>query len=328
MDLEHLNIGKWWLTTDQKWFWGFGLLCRHTANPLTTSGSHKSCVTGKPGRALPEGTPNNVCFGFWFLVCYTVTQLALQLQQEPIQVVRSNRVARKRLTESSSTPAMDLGHKNVVLKWCICMLVAVVDLGIVIIIIIINCIIIIIYFFLLLFFPPFSLFFSFFGVHQKCIWVEMDVLWGRCSILCKMYERGEEVVREWFWQQGAIKSAEVEFSNSQLLTQRLGWCGHKSEWEEESADLESMYSPKFPPFSLTWTGNVWPHPPCHPSACWSVFHAFEVRACTAPTISTIVRVETRLLSVVLEGLCMHLCALDAGVVCGCEVGCEILSDGW
>ena len=59
-------------------------------------------------------------------------------------MVRSNRVARKRLTESSSTPAMDLGHKNVVLKWCICMLVAVVDLGIVIIIIIINCIIIII----------------------------------------------------------------------------------------------------------------------------------------------------------------------------------------
>jgi len=45
---------------------------------------------------------------FWFLVCYAAAQLATQLQ-----VVRSNKVARKRLTESNGTPAMDLGHKNV-----------------------------------------------------------------------------------------------------------------------------------------------------------------------------------------------------------------------
>jgi len=59
-----------------------------------------------------------------------------------------------------------------------------------------------------------------------------------------------------------------------------------------------------------------------------LFYACEVRACTAPIISTTVRVETRLLSVVLEGLCVHLCARDAGVVCACEVGCEIWSDRW
>ena len=47
-------------------------------------------------------------FGFWFLVCYAVTQLALQLPQERRQVVRSNKVAWKRLTESNGTPAMDL----------------------------------------------------------------------------------------------------------------------------------------------------------------------------------------------------------------------------
>ena len=31
--------------------------------------------------------------------------------------------ARKRLTESNGTPAMDFGHMNVVLKWCICILI-------------------------------------------------------------------------------------------------------------------------------------------------------------------------------------------------------------
>jgi len=33
-------------------------------------------------------------WGFWFLVCYATTQLAIQVQQERIQVVRSNKVAR------------------------------------------------------------------------------------------------------------------------------------------------------------------------------------------------------------------------------------------
>jgi len=55
-------------------------------------------------------------FGFWFLVCYAATQLATQLQQRCIQVVCSNKKARKRLTESNGTPAMELGHMNVVLK--------------------------------------------------------------------------------------------------------------------------------------------------------------------------------------------------------------------
>jgi len=57
-------------------------------------------------------------FFFWFLVCYAAIQLATQLQQRCIQVVRSNKEARKRLTrtESNGTPAMDLGHMNVILK--------------------------------------------------------------------------------------------------------------------------------------------------------------------------------------------------------------------
>jgi len=51
--------------------------------------------------------------GFWFWVCYADTQLATQLHQRCIQMVRSNKVARKRLTKSNGTPAIDLGHQNV-----------------------------------------------------------------------------------------------------------------------------------------------------------------------------------------------------------------------
>jgi len=54
-----------------------------------------------------------IVFGFWFVV---PPQLAIQVQQERIQVVRSNRVARKRPAKSNGTPAMDLGHEQLVLK--------------------------------------------------------------------------------------------------------------------------------------------------------------------------------------------------------------------
>jgi len=52
-------------------------------------------------------------FPFWFLVCYAATQLATPLQQRRIQVVRSNKVARKRLTESNGTPAIDFGCEEI-----------------------------------------------------------------------------------------------------------------------------------------------------------------------------------------------------------------------
>ena len=48
---------------------------------------------------------------FWFLVCYAATQLATQLKQRCLQLVCSNKEARKRLTESNCTSAMDLVQK-------------------------------------------------------------------------------------------------------------------------------------------------------------------------------------------------------------------------
>jgi len=52
---------------------------------------------------------------FWFLICYAATQLSTQLRQRCIQVVRSNKEARKRLpvTESNGTPAMDFGREEI-----------------------------------------------------------------------------------------------------------------------------------------------------------------------------------------------------------------------
>ena len=79
---------------------------------IERNGSHKR--SRNYSRELRERTP--LPFGFWFLVCYVTRQLANQLHQTRIQVVRSNKVAGKCLTESNDTPAMDLGHMNVVLK--------------------------------------------------------------------------------------------------------------------------------------------------------------------------------------------------------------------
>ena len=51
-------------------------------------------------------------FSFWFAMP-PGTHLAIQLPQERIQVVRSNRVAWKRQAESNGTPAMDLGFEDI-----------------------------------------------------------------------------------------------------------------------------------------------------------------------------------------------------------------------
>jgi len=54
----------------------------------------------------------------WFLVFGLLYHHIVinKLRQRCIQVVCSNKEARKRLTESNDTPAMDLGPMNVVLK--------------------------------------------------------------------------------------------------------------------------------------------------------------------------------------------------------------------
>ena len=73
---------------------------------------------GGPWGVLPVWLPchrSQTCLfgiGSWFLVCNATTQLALELQQERIQVVRSNKVVRRLPTESNGTPAMELGFED------------------------------------------------------------------------------------------------------------------------------------------------------------------------------------------------------------------------
>jgi len=75
------------------------------------------------------------------------------------------------------------------------MLVVDLGTGMVIITIIANCMFLLVFFLHDFFFPSFSFFWEF----NKCVCrsrVEMDVLWGRCSVPCRMYKGGKEVVRE------------------------------------------------------------------------------------------------------------------------------------
>ena len=96
--------------------WGVATRCEDLAPGTVDSGATPECHLCRPF-TYGEGV---FAFGFWFLACYATTPLALQFHQERIQVVRSNRVARKR---PEGTRAMDLGNMNVVSKFIyICML--------------------------------------------------------------------------------------------------------------------------------------------------------------------------------------------------------------
>jgi len=83
----------------QKWVWDSGL----KIGPATGA--------TQPPTVLPHPW-------FLFLFCSAATQLALQVHQEWLQVICSNKETQN-LTVSNSTAAMDLGHMNAVLKWCI-----------------------------------------------------------------------------------------------------------------------------------------------------------------------------------------------------------------
>jgi len=72
-----------------------------------------ACAVGGTTLQSAANLVHCLVFGIWFLVCYAATQLAIQLHQERIQVVRSNRVVLKRPAESNGTPAMDLGFEDI-----------------------------------------------------------------------------------------------------------------------------------------------------------------------------------------------------------------------
>ena len=69
----------------------------------------------------------SLAFGLFGLVCYAAIQLALQLRQERIQVVRSTKVVRRIPTKSNGTPAKDLGHKLIFGFWFVILKVFIKD---------------------------------------------------------------------------------------------------------------------------------------------------------------------------------------------------------
>jgi len=87
----------------------------------------------------------------------------------------------------------------------------------------------------------------------------MDLLWRRCSVLCRMYERGKEVVREWLWQPGLSRAPRLGFQTPTVPTQQLSRYGYCSKKEEESAgfknDLAEVSSPPH------WHGQMMSDPP-------------------------------------------------------------------
>jgi len=93
-------------------------ILRYTFSDTTNVKYTLSCT--RPSKIIANGigVPHHICL----LLCYAATRLALQLRQERSQVACSNKKAQRRLTEPNGTPAMDLGHMNIVWSECICML--------------------------------------------------------------------------------------------------------------------------------------------------------------------------------------------------------------
>jgi len=131
--------------------------------------------------------------GFWFWVCYAATQLALQLHQEHIQVLRSNRVARKRPAESNGAPAMDLGHMNVVLKWCVCSGGGLWNCNYYYC----NCYCYSCHYCFFVLFPPFLLSFFFFFCFLKFIKCVYGLRWMCSGGGVAYYVTGTNVVKKW-----------------------------------------------------------------------------------------------------------------------------------
>ena len=147
-----------------------------------------------------------------------------------------------------------------------------------------------------------------------CICVEIDVFWRRCSVLCRMYERGKEVVREWLWQSGLSRALSLDFKLlSAHATVRLE---QTRIWERRRVGRLCTRQ-GLPPPSLTRNGVVSHPPPCHPSACglsdppppchWGpcVFRAAHLHRCWGCNSLTQRGLGT---SVVLEGPCVLLSA--------------------
>jgi len=87
------TMSRWATVRTVSWVLSDWLSFQHRA-PRKKERNRKKEETSE--RDKERKKERGIVFGFWFLGCYAATQIALQLHQERIQVVRSNREAWKR----------------------------------------------------------------------------------------------------------------------------------------------------------------------------------------------------------------------------------------
>ena len=90
------------------------------------------------------------------------------------------------------------------------------------------------------------------------MWVEMNVLWWNCSVLCRMYERGKEVIREWLWQPGLSRAPRLVFfklrsSNETSSSYAFSQCNHLLWERRRDGRLQKHVRRGLPPH---WDRNV------------------------------------------------------------------------
>jgi len=132
-----------------------------------------------------------------------------------------------------------------------------------------------------------------------CMWVEMDVLWGNCSVLCRMYGRGKVVVREWLCQPGLSRAPRLGFQTPKFKRDIQHVMPSVnvitfSEREEESADFKNMDSPRSPPSLIDMHTCCLPLHPVSPERVWSFWppppRGTRAHACQSFTCLSSVRV--------------------------------------
>jgi len=159
------------------------------------------------------------------------------------------------------------------------------------------------------------------------MWVEMAVLWWNCSVLCRMWERGKEVVREWLWQPGLSRALRLVKLDAETCLLQKKWGILTRLWERRGAGrLQKDAFPGAPP-PPHWRGQVSrlcdPPPrvtrarvvclPCVWGSCMN--HALHLQcrwgwnACSHAGL----------------GRCVRVFILVAIVECRCDVGWEVLS---
>ena len=146
------------------------------------------------------------------------------------------------------------------------------------------------------------------------MWVEMAVSWWNCSVLCRMWERGKEVIREWFWQPGLSRALRLVKLDAETCLLQKKWGILTRLWERRGAGrLQQDAFTEVSPHSHWW-GQVLcdPPTPCHSGAC--CLSSMRLRFVREPRLTSLLQLRLKR---------VDACGswkVRAGVCLGCECG--------